>query len=910
MNLRPKQGTRRLSLEAAGRNRWLILWLVLCLSLCGWPGGLVLAEETPSAVEMPPQTEVEPAALIIGNPATDEAPGMELPQGNWSTSLHEVLDLSTVTLSEDHKPVANSRPAINAGLQEEEPSDLDVAGQSRELVAWQNEQLESISASTLAGQSTSFTPLTITQLRAKFPNGKYWNHAYRPGMDNALNNADGWTDMPCPDHTLVNNHIFASDTITCNGYLSNGVQCAFQCAGFALKLAYDSTGTDPLTWTKITDANTAVNNIKPGDVVRINNDTHSIFVTYVENDVIAYADCNNTNAPCIICWNHQTTRSELKKHFTFLLQSPSSVSWGDSDPCVCRTNNSGIYTTQRSAYLYAAHNTGSTRLATIPSGTAVQVTRGGSAWAHVSYNGQNGYIPMSDLSQTGSGYGLAAGYNDGTLASGRYYILNETSGKILSVPNNTAFDFTYFPEGLSALPSGHHIGIWTDPNEDFSNVLQVEFLNWDNANMNIRVHAVGIGTATLRAHLCDENTNEILAGCEFTVIVTQEKATLTNQSSSNVLEFSMPCDSKQITLTAGGYIPQSFSFEILSATGSGYQLSWPGNWSGWSHDLLIQPVSAGGGKVVIAVMCGDKAYASIELQIYVYQNSEGGISLLSPSLGVSQVVLSNSNRTSATFEIVCGMDLPSDYSYFISTGMTGLNGVTISNAESSWRGIKQLVSTITLSKSASQMSGSGEFSLTYSIYDNSSTYIGGSRISVPVYVTNNSSWLLSYNIGRAVKAPSDCYFSSDYPAVIPWSMPYYPHYTCTGWSAASGSDVPEYTPGNTVSANRNLTLYATWAPNLPAAMLTLPANLTEIEQEAFADCAVQTVIIPQSCTKINALAFANCSSLYAVVIPGRTTQIASNAFQNCPSSMMIFGTENSYAKTFADQHNIPFVTHP
>lgn len=34
--------------------------------------------------------------------------------------------------------------------------------------------------------------LGLSQLREKFPHGKYWNHAGKPGSSNSVNNQDGY----------------------------------------------------------------------------------------------------------------------------------------------------------------------------------------------------------------------------------------------------------------------------------------------------------------------------------------------------------------------------------------------------------------------------------------------------------------------------------------------------------------------------------------------------------------------------------------------------------------------------------------------------------------------------------------------------------------------------------------------
>ena len=82
--------------------------------------------------------------------------------------------------------------------------------------------------------------LSIQQLREKFPDGKYWNHADDPGSENYKNNQDGYTSVPCPEHMTV-----GTSVQTCNAFLPGNTQLSWQCMGYAEKLGYDATGYNP-----------------------------------------------------------------------------------------------------------------------------------------------------------------------------------------------------------------------------------------------------------------------------------------------------------------------------------------------------------------------------------------------------------------------------------------------------------------------------------------------------------------------------------------------------------------------------------------------------------------------------------------------------------------------------------------
>ena len=78
--------------------------------------------------------------------------------------------------------------------------------------------------------------------------------------------------------------------------------------------------------------------------------------------------------------------------------------------------------------------------------------------------------------------------------------------------------------------------------------------------------------------------------------------------------------------------------------------------------------------------------------------------------------------------------------------------------------------------------------------------------------------------------------------------------------------------------------YQVFGEEIPALkdlnVLALPANLTEIDTEAFKGVDCQAVIIPENCTRIGAYAFQNCSSMIFVSIP-EGTEVHATAFEGC-----------------------------
>lgn len=156
--------------------------------------------------------------------------------------------------------------------------------------------------------------LTLEQLRAKFPDGKYWNHP--PG---SASNPDGWTDVPCTPHSGHRHRVF-DGACGCNCFRGLTIQCE----GFAYQLQEDAFGEGygvssyhhPRV---VRDYAAAMQALKAGDVIRYDTGVwnHSIFITAVDGDRITYADCNAENT-CQIRWDVPGTKQALAEGFLYL----------------------------------------------------------------------------------------------------------------------------------------------------------------------------------------------------------------------------------------------------------------------------------------------------------------------------------------------------------------------------------------------------------------------------------------------------------------------------------------------------------------------------------------------------------------------------------------------------------------
>lgn len=85
----------------------------------------------------------------------------------------------------------------------------------------------------------------------------------------------------------------------------------------------------------------------------------------------------------------------------------------------------------------------------------------------------------------------------------------------------------------------------------------------------------------------------------------------------------------------------------------------------------------------------------------------------------------------------------------------------------------------------------------------------------------------------------------------------------------------------------------------------LPASVKTIEDEAFEGTAIVKVELPDSVESLGERVFANITTLREIKIPFTTRHIASSAFDGSNRTTII-APANSYARTFARTHGLPF----
>lgn len=164
----------------------------------------------------------------------------------------------------------------------------------------------------LATRTQAADTKTMAQLKESFPSGKYWNHYVNnygedgDTLGTSEHFADSVTGSPCNSHGVTAGQVGIYD---CNCFDS-----AWQCMGFARRLAYGYYGTRVSGW----GADDNLGALKAGDVVQYNFSTtsygHTVWITSVNGDSITYTDCNGQSlgSPannCKIRWDVPAARN-------------------------------------------------------------------------------------------------------------------------------------------------------------------------------------------------------------------------------------------------------------------------------------------------------------------------------------------------------------------------------------------------------------------------------------------------------------------------------------------------------------------------------------------------------------------------------------------------------------------------
>ena len=86
----------------------------------------------------------------------------------------------------------------------------------------------------------------------------------------------------------------------------------------------------------------------------------------------------------------------------------------------------------------------------------------------------------------------------------------------------------------------------------------------------------------------------------------------------------------------------------------------------------------------------------------------------------------------------------------------------------------------------------------------------------------------------------------------------------------------------------------------------MPSYLKEVDEEAFAGTALNTVILPNGLLRIHEKAFADIIHLGDVYIPPTTIYIGEHVFEGS-SKPTIHGVKGTFAEKWTKKHRLPFV---
>lgn len=87
----------------------------------------------------------------------------------------------------------------------------------------------------------------------------------------------------------------------------------------------------------------------------------------------------------------------------------------------------------------------------------------------------------------------------------------------------------------------------------------------------------------------------------------------------------------------------------------------------------------------------------------------------------------------------------------------------------------------------------------------------------------------------------------------------------------------------------------------------LPANVTDVFEEAFVNTQIECLVIPDGCWNIQAKAFAGNTALRFAEIPSSVEHIDKSAFENCSDEWIIVTVAESAAHLYAEELGITYV---
>ena len=83
-------------------------------------------------------------------------------------------------------------------------------------------------------------------------------------------------------------------------------------------------------------------------------------------------------------------------------------------------------------------------------------------------------------------------------------------------------------------------------------------------------------------------------------------------------------------------------------------------------------------------------------------------------------------------------------------------------------------------------------------------------------------------------------------------------------------------------------------------------NITGIESEAFANCAIKEIVLPKNVTRIGSRVFMNCTELVSVTFENADTVLDNECFKGCHNDLIIKASSGGTVEEYARKYNIKF----
>ncbi|MBQ7048541.1 MAG: InlB B-repeat-containing protein, partial [Clostridia bacterium] len=642
--------------------------------------------------------------------------------------------------------------------------------------------------------------------------------------------------------------------------------------GYAEKLGYDATGYNPRNnangWYTYTSSS-ALDNLKPGDIVRYKNNVHSIYVTGVNGDTVTYTDCNS-DGHCIIRWDVTISKSTLRSSFTHVRSAPSSVPPGPT-PCSCSTSYAGIYictTSNLNLTIRSGHGSSYSAIGSIPPGATVTVSKASgtssSDWAHVTYNGVTGYASMQYLSkkqatqQRDSRIGLwlsdsEMGSSISTIRTGEwlylcYKLYDANTGDLLDTYNTsggyTAKLTLYETNGAVA-----HTYTYTNDN------------NWISIRRNTPGNYKGELVFTWNSGGTTTSTVSIN-------MVYEPRVT---PSSSDIQLNVTGTNSQTISISYSGATSSNSIYLDCTTSGDCFSYKW-GSWNDHKMPLTITGVRAGQGVITIEMYDSDtdqiiatsKVYVTVTAPTYtVSYNANGGSGAPSSQTKYYNTTLTlsstkptrigytflgwstSSTATSATYQAGSAFNTNANTTLYAVWQLTptALSVNSSNNATISTGGDMKYYSYTPSTSGKYVIYSTGSVDTKVHLYDEnlneltnnddggdnrnfrleynltaSTKYIFGvkyysSSTTGTIPFTFGKVYTITYNANGGTGSPA--FQSKDYGKDITLSSltPTRTGYVFKGWSTSSSATNATYQPNDTFTTNADTTLYAIWQAN-------------------------------------------------------------------------------------------------